>query len=210
MKAVRPQPETTVHVAMSGDRRFLLIALVMVGVGMVLLAYGPGFVLVRASTANVAVQWVIPTDKTITVSYPTAETSVNFQPSTGTFARQVPVSQTDVVAAFRVTNNGNVAVELAGTFLAHMQTGIAEYRIANASSGGAPSTGQIWWCGDTSDTGQSPAGSCTGTANDTSSRTMMGAANTLAVGANHDWWAWSWGTAVAAGTHASTLQITSS
>ena len=184
-----------------------VLSLVIVA-GTAAIAWGPLVFEARASTASVTVTWVIPTDKTIAVSYPTGLTASRFSPALSSFARQVADSQTDGVGSFAVTNNGNVAVTISGVFTGSFATGIAEYRIANASSSGVPSTGQIWWCGATSDTGQSPAGSCSGSANATTSRTMMGTAQTLAAGATHTWWAWSWGTTVAAGTVSDTLTLT--
>lgn len=177
-------------------------------------AFGPPqmFLTARAATADVTVTWVIPSDLSLSVSYPTALVAVRFSPGTATFAELAADSQgaSGVPASFRVTNNGNTALRLDAAFTGTFPSGVAEYRIANASSSSLPSSGQIWWCGGTSDTGQTPAGACSGANNETTSRTLMGTAEKLGVGNTHDWWSWSWGVNVAAGSVSRTLTITSS
>lgn len=173
-------------------------------------------VMVRGSTATTAVQWVVPTLKTMTISYPTSLTSVSFTLAAASTAQQAADSQgaSGSPAAFRITNTGNVAISISGVFTATLtsqSTGIAEFRIANASSAGAPSTTQIWWCGAATDTGMSPAGSCSGSDNSTTSRVLMNGAQALSASGTHDFWAWTWvTTAAAAGTYTATFQETSS
>ena len=181
--------------------RALLISVLLIA-GMSLVALP----LVKAATAAVTVTWAIPTDKTISVSYPTALTEVRFSPSSMTFARLAANSQTDGVGAFRVTNDGNVVLAISGMFNDHVPTGVAEFLIADSSVSGVPTGGLLRWCGAISDTGQTPAGGCTGTVTDTTSQSMLAS---LAVGANKIWWSWSWGTAATAGTNSDTFTLTS-
>ena len=176
--------------------------------GLFAMATGPGLMNAKAATADVTVSWVIPTDLTIAISYPTGEVDVRFDPTSGTFAQFAAKAQgaNGAPASFRVTNNGNVAVKLDAAFTATLASGVAEYRIANTASGGAPGTGQKVWCGATTDTGQSPAGICSGVDNATTSQTLI---LSLAIAGTHDRWSWSWGTGVAAGTVSRTFRVTS-
>lgn len=187
-------------------RRTLVGCIILLG--LVAMATGPGLMNARAATGDVTVSWVIPTDLTITISYPTGEVDVRFDPTSGTFPQFPAKSQgaSGSPAAFRVTNSGNVAVKLDAAFISTFPTGVAEFRIANTASGGNPGTGQKVWCGSTSDTGQTPAGICSGTGNETVSQTLI---LSLAVAGTHDRWAWAWGTGVGGGTVSRTFRVTS-
>jgi hypothetical protein len=188
------------------------LALVLLGLGVItMMAAGPGLIMpAMASTANATVTWNIPTDKTISLSYPANTTDVVFHPSTGTFAQLYAAGQGNgTTAAFRITNDGNVNVNIAAAFTATFPTGVAEFRIANTSTAGAPvgPGGIRWWCGSTSDTGDTPAGGCSGTNNETASWTISTA---LIPTGTADKWAWSWGTGVTPGIVKRTFQLTSS
>lgn len=185
----------------------LFVAVLMAG--FVGLAVGPMTFEAKASTADVTVTWVIPSDKTISVSYPTSLTAVTFTPGVATFARQKADSQTDAVAAYRVTNDGNVAVKVTGQFSGTPPSGVSEFLEANSSSSNVPPTTLIQWvCTAVVDTSQSPAGHCNTASNWTTA--TMGVVTSLAAAGTFDKWCWSWGTTVAAGTNSATLVLTSS
>jgi len=188
-------------------KRVALVVAMVYALAATLAIIGPS--LVRGATANATVTWTIPTDTTISISYPTGRSDINFAPSSGTTAQLKATSQTDSVAAVRITNNGNVPVTLSAAFTTSLGSGIAEFRIANVSSSDAPSDGQIWWCGAESDSGMSPPGGCSGTDNSTTSRTIRGSSQKLAVGSSHDLWAWTWTVNASPGTTTRTWQVTS-
>jgi len=207
----------------SVESRKLRVALsVLVGLA-IIAAYALGIVALsytaRAATASVTTTWVIPTDKTIAVSYPTGLTAVRWSPTGSTFSRLAADSQTDGVAAYRVTNNGNVAVKVTGQFAgtppggsggscSATTCGVSEFLSGNSSSSGVPPTTLIQWvCTAVVDTSASPAGHCNVATNWTSG--VMGVTTSLAVAGTIDKWCWSWGIEVVAGTNSATLTLTS-
>ena len=208
------EEQPTVRVAAWTDerRRIAFLVIVIAGVGMIGLAVGPGFILAQASTANISTQWFIGTDLSMSVSYPTGQTSINFHPAASTFAGILPSGQTNATAAVAITNSGNAAEAISLVFTGHMTSGIAEFELWNGSTANAPTVASqiIYWCGNVADNTQSPAGHCTGSANDTTSHVLMNGAAKLAAAGVKNLWAETWGTTVAAGTQTSTLQATSS
>jgi len=196
----------------NGQRVGLVLALVSLA-AFAIVAAGPGLLMpARASTANATVTWNIPQDKTISLSYPANTTEIYFHPSSATFAQLWAHGQGNgSTPAVIITNDGNVAVGISAVFTTTLtvgNAGLAEFRLANASSTGNPSTGQIWWCGAATDTGQVPAGSCSGSDNSTTSRQIIAAAGLSSAGTKQ-LWAWSWGTNVAGGYTKAILQFTS-
>jgi hypothetical protein len=147
---------------------------------------------VQGATANVTVTWVIPVDKTISISYPTGLVASRFSPSGSTFSNLAADSQTDATASWRVTNDGNVAISLTAAFIGSMPSGVTLYKIATASSGGSPSGEQHWWTN----------------ANATVSQGIH--SGTLDPASYWDYFAWSSGSGVAGGSASQTLTCTSS
>jgi len=69
-----------------------------------------------ADTNNVVIQWTIPSDTSFSISYPTGLTEVKFSPTSDTFTNEPAQSQTDTVASFELTNNGNLALNFTAVF----------------------------------------------------------------------------------------------
>lgn len=79
--------------------------------------------LVLAGEQDVTTTWIIPGDTTISVSYPNSETKITFEPSSGTFDDQKAKAQTSSLAALRVSNDGNTALEIRGRWTTDWATG---------------------------------------------------------------------------------------
>jgi len=141
-----------------------------------------------ADTETVTLKYVIPQVTTFSVSFPTGLTDIEFQPSGASFTNEPAYQQDASTAAMRITNTGNVAIKIDASLTTDLPTNVTEFRLntANDASGG-------WYWTDT---------------NETTTQTII---SSLAVGADEDFWAWSTGSNVPAGTYTSTqLQLVSS
>ena len=142
----------------------------------------------HADTQTVTLKYVIPQVTTFSVSFPTGLTDIEFQPSGATFTNEPAYQQSTSTAAMRVTNTGNTAIKIDASLTADLPSGVTEFRLndENSASGG-------WYWTD---------------ANETTTQTII---SSLATGASQDFWAWSTGSNVPAGTYTSTqLQLVSS
>ena len=141
-----------------------------------------------AETKTVTLKYVIPQVTTFSVSFPTGLTDIEFQPSGATFTNEPAYQQSASTAAMRITNTGNVAIKIDANLTTDLPTNVTEFRLntANDYNGG-------WYWTD---------------ANETTTQTII---DSLAIGADEDFWAWSAGSNVPAGTYTSTqLQLVSS
>ena len=141
-----------------------------------------------ADTETVTLKYVIPQVTTFSVSFPTGLTDIEFQPSGASFTNEPAYQQSASTAAMRITNTGNVAIKIDANLTTDLPTNVTEFRLntANDASGG-------WYWTDT---------------NETTTQTII---SSLAIGASEDFWAWSTGSNVPAGTYTSTqLQLVSS
>ncbi len=146
---------------------------------------------VSAATQDVTTTWNVAQDTSFSVSFPAGHSGVDFDPSTGDFTNLAATDQTDAQWAYRVTNDGNVNINVSAVFTTDFPTGVTEFRSCTASSGGAPS-GTCWWWTDTNET--------------TNSQTII---NDLTPGSTADRWAWTTGSGVLAGTYPRTYRLTS-
>jgi hypothetical protein len=146
----------------------------------------------RGAVVNVTTTWNVPTSIAFSVSFPTGLTNITFAPASATFTNEPAQSQSDATAAYRITNDGNVNIDISAVFTTDFPGGVTEFRTATASSSGAPSGTQWWWT-DTNET--------------TNSQVIVTA---LAPSSTADRWAWSTGTNVVGGYSERTYQLTSS
>jgi len=145
----------------------------------------------HADTANVTVKWTIPQDISFSVSYPTGLTAIEFEPSSASFTNEPAKNQDDTTPAMRVTNTGNVNIDISAVFTSDFPTNVTEFRLntANDYTGG-------WYWTDANET--------------TNSQTIV---SSLAPGSSEDFWAWSSSTGkvpYSATPYERTLQLTSS
>ena len=146
------------------------------------------FLPVKADTQTVTLKYVIPQVTTFSVSFPTGYTDIEFQPSGASFTNEPAAGQSSSTAAMTITNTGNVAIKIDASLTADLPSGVTEFRLndENSASGG-------WYWTDV---------------NETNVQTIV---SSLAIGASEEFWAWSTGNNVPAGTYTSTeLQLESS
>jgi len=146
------------------------------------------FLQTKADTQTVTLKYVIPQVTTFSVSFPTGYTDIEFHPSGATFTNEPAAGQSASTSAMTITNTGNVAIKINASLTADLPTGVTEFRLndTNDYNGG-------WYWTD---------------ANETNVQTII---DSLAMGASQDFWAWSTGSNVPAGTYTSTkLQLVSS
>ncbi len=148
----------------------------------------------QAAQQDVTVRWNVAADTSFSVSFiaSPAHTRIDFDPSSGTFTDLAATDQTDAVWSYRITNDGNVNIDIAALFTADFPSGVTEFRTCDASSGDAPSGLCYWWT-DTNET--------------SSSVTII--AN-LAPAATADRWAWTTGSGVTSAVYDRTYRLTSS
>jgi hypothetical protein len=145
-----------------------------------------------AATQDVTTTWNVAQDTSFSVSFPATHTGIDFDPASGTFTDLAATDQTDAQWGYRVTNDGNVNIDVAAVFLAPgFPSGVSEFRTCTASSGGAPS-GTCWWWTAANDT--------------TNSQTVISA---LTPGSDADRWAWTTGSGVLAGSYSRDYRLTS-
>jgi len=160
---------------------------ILIAVLMSIIAVTP-FLTAQAYTESVTLKYIIPQVTTFSVQFPTGLGLIQFEPSGATFSNLPASSQDATTSAMNITNTGNVDIKIDASLTADLPTGVTEFRIntANDYNGG-------WWWTD---------------ANETSAQTII---NSLAMGDSVDFWAWSTGANVPAGTYTSTqLQLVSS
>jgi hypothetical protein len=145
-----------------------------------------------AATQDITTTWNVAQDTSFSVSFPAGNTGIDFDPTSGDFTNLPATDQTDTQWAYRITNDGNVNIDVSAVFLADFPSGVTEFRTCTASSSNAPS-GTCWWWTDTNET--------------TSSQVIISG---LSPGATADRWAWTTGSGVLAGTYTSTYRLTSS
>ncbi|MEE9164482.1 MAG: hypothetical protein V3U17_06810 [Thermoplasmata archaeon] len=144
-----------------------------------------------AATQDVTTTWNVAQDTSFSVSFPATHTGIDFDPASGTFTTLAATDQTDAQWGYRVTNDGNVNMDVSAVFTSAFPAGVTEFRTCTASSGGAPS-GSCWWWTDTNET--------------TNTQTISSA---LTPGSNADRWAWTTGSGVLAGAYARLYRLTS-
>lgn len=151
----------------------------------------PGFAgSATAATQDVTTTWNVAQDTSFAVSFPVGHVGIDFDPSSGQFTDLAATNQTDAQWAYRVTNNGNVNIDVAAAFTGDFPAGVTEFRTCTASAGDLPS-GTCWWWTDT---------------NETASQTII---TGLAPGLTADRWAWTTGSGVLAGSYTATFRLTS-
>jgi hypothetical protein len=142
----------------------------------------------KADTEDVTTRWIVPADTTIAVSYPNSESLIIFEPAGQDFSNVAAKSQTAILAALMVTNNGNTAVKIEGNWTTDWPTGIT---FVNISIGDATNASHLHYI----------------PADETTKQQWVAS---LAIGANEEFWFWSSGENVAetAGVDR-TLRVTS-
>ncbi len=164
----------------------------IVGLALLTMAILPGFSgKALAATQDVTTTWNVAQDTSFSVSFPAPHTGIDFDPASGTFTDLAATDQTDAQWGYRVTNDGNVNIDVSANFTAAFPAGVTEFRTCTASSGGTPS-GSCWWWDDTNET--------------TSIQTIVSA---LTPGSNADRWAWTTGSGVLASTYSRDYRLTS-
>jgi hypothetical protein len=164
----------------------------IVGLALLTLAILPGLSgNALAATQDVTTTWNVAQDTSFSVSFPATHTGIDFDPASGTFTDLAATDQTDAQWGYRVTNDGNVNIDVSANFTAVFPAGVTEFRTCTASSGGAPS-GSCWWWDDTNET--------------TNTQTIISA---LTPGSNADRWAWTTGSGVLANTYVRLYRLTS-
>ncbi len=164
----------------------------IVGLALLTMAILPGFSgNALAATQDVTTTWNVAQDTSFSVSFPVIPDGIDFDPASGTFTDLAATNQTDAQWGYRVTNDGNVNMDVSAVFLDNFEAGVTEFRTCTASSGDAPS-GTCWWWTDTNET--------------TNTQTIISA---LTPGSNADRWAWTTGSGVLAGTYTARYQLTS-
>jgi hypothetical protein len=146
--------------------------------------------LAKADEYNVIIKWVIPSDYSLTISYPTGKGEIDFTAVGQNFTGLGADSQTYVanaVYAMNITNSGNIAVYIRGNFTsAGMATGITFFNISQTST----NRRWVYWA----------------VANQTTQQII---ASALAIGGHVGYFAWSSGATVAPGTTTKTFKINS-
>ncbi|MFQ5907662.1 MAG: hypothetical protein ACE5JE_02365 [Thermoplasmata archaeon] len=164
----------------------------IVGLGLLTLAILPGLSgNALAATQDVTTTWNVAQDTSFSVSFPATHTGIDFDPASGTFTNLAATDQTDAQWGYRVTNDGNVNIDVGAVFTSAFPAGVTEFRTCTASSGGAPS-GSCWWWTDTNET--------------TNTQTIISA---LTPGSNADRWAWTTGSGVIAGSYGRVYRLSS-
>jgi len=146
------------------------------------------FLQTEAHVETVTLKYVIPQVTTFQVTLPAGYTELTFQPDGATFTNQPAEGQTASTAGLTITNTGNVAIKIDANLTTDLPTNVTEFRLntANDYNGG-------WYWTD---------------ANETNVQTII---DSLGMGASEEFWAWSTGSNVPAGTYTSTqLQLVSS
>jgi len=131
---------------------------------------------VSADSENVTTEWVVPGDTTITISYPNSETQITFD-ATGTgktFSSLAATAQTADLAALRVTNDGNQALEIEAKWSDDWPTNVTDVNVSITDN---TNSSVIYY----------------GAANETTNQTWV---DSLAIGASEDFWFWTCGTEV--------------
>ena len=133
-----------------------------------------------AFSDDVDVTWIIPGDDTITLSFPTGEGKIEFDVSATSdegqnFTNIGATSQTGATAALRVTNQGNQALMINGSFNSSYPTGVKRVNVSVDDNSNSTAMG---WTN----------GACTVNA------TMKAS---LGSGLSEDFWFWSSGVEVA-------------
>ncbi len=144
-----------------------------------------------AATQDVTTTWNVAQDTSFSVSFPAGHTGIDFDPASGDFTNLAATDQTDAQWGYRVTNDGNVNINISATFTSDFPSGVTEFRTCTASSGGAPSGTCYWWT-------------------DLNETTAQDVINDLTPSSTADRWAWTTGSGVLAGTYTRTYRLTSS
>jgi hypothetical protein len=141
-----------------------------------------------AANYNVTVQWTIPSDYGITITYPLGNTQIDFAPTGKTFTNTSAVDQTATIACVNVTNAGNTALDIKFNLTGTAPTGMVNFSTSKTGTGNPK---QYWWAA----------------ANWTTQQLVV---NELAVAATEHFWCRSAGTDVAAGVASGKLYINTS
>lgn len=140
---------------------------------------------VRAADYNVTVRWTIPGDYSVSISYPTGETMIIFEPTGKTFGARDAKGQTASIRAMNLTNTGNAIIDITANFTSGaMATNITFYNMSTVFL----TENQHWWI----------PGNCT---------TPQEIKDSLGVAAQQGFWAWSSGVNVPAGQVDKSLHI---
>lgn len=129
-----------------------------------------------AGQQDVTTTWIIPGDTTISVSYPNSETKITFEPSSETFDDEAAKAQTGALAALRVSNDGNTALEIRGRWTNDFPTGATFINMSVATS-----------ANDTRNLQYSAS-------NETTNQTWV---DSLGISSTEDFWFWADGTDMA-------------
>jgi hypothetical protein len=141
----------------------------------------------QAVSYTVTVKWIVPADYSLSISYPTGNSEIDFSPLGKNFTGLDADDQLSTVWAMNITNIGNAAVDISANFTAGaMATGITFFNLSTTFA-----NEKMWfWV---------PA----------NATTAQEISDNLAVGSHGGWWAWSSGVNVPAGTVSKTLYVAS-
>ena len=107
-------------------KKSIMSFLIIVSLVLSMLAIFPS---VSAGT-NVTTTWIVPGDTTISVTFPTGEGKIEFDCDSKDPDKQGASSQTAVVAALNISNDGNTALEINASWSAAWPSGVTHVNIS--------------------------------------------------------------------------------
>lgn len=161
--------------------RVTIIAMaVLMSFGAAMMFAGPAMADVQQAT----LEWQIAVDVTIALSFPTTLSNILWTNDTGEFTDLNSSLSTSATASIRLTNNGNVAINASVNHTTDFPSGVTLHQTCDAATGTPP----VY------------SGSCYNWA-DTNETTGIQLVSNLAISGTDDWWSWSTGSGLAAGTY---------
>jgi hypothetical protein len=109
------------------DENKLFVVLVL---GLLFVMSLPMVPTAKADSEDITVKWYIPSDISIDIAYPTGLTGIEFRPAAMTFADEDAYLTIGGTPSVRVTNSGNVAINLKLNLTADLPTGVYYYNIS--------------------------------------------------------------------------------
>ena len=140
-----------------------------------------------ADTSTVTVRWTVAAEYGIQVSLPANTDTILFEPDGQNFTETPATGQTPTVAALKINNTGNAPIKITANFSSDLPTGVT---FVNISVGDDDNTTKHWFV----------------PANDTTPKVIE---DEIAIGGSQEFWFWSSGVEVAAGTEDVDFTVTS-
>lgn len=108
------------------DKKIFIILVL----GMLFLTSLPMVPNVKADSHDVTVKWYIPSDLSIDIAYPTALTGIEIRPGAITFSATKAHDTVAGTPAVRVTNSGNVGLDLKFNLTGDVPTGVVYFNLS--------------------------------------------------------------------------------